>query len=116
MEKIRLAYRDNDRTPVIFCIKEMAREHYDLDVEVLHIQPRYEHAIKTGEFRLRFRPAHGGDDVPTLGRKEFGGRPAKAGGGSCDQNGWFHKVVSSIQLASATSACKCQSSGPTLLY
>ena len=44
-----------------------------------------------------------GDDIPTLGRKEFGGRPAKAGGGSCDQNGLFHKVVSSFQLASAAS-------------
>jgi hypothetical protein len=38
MESLRLAYRDEDRTPVIFCIKEMARRHYDLDVEVLLIK------------------------------------------------------------------------------
>lgn len=35
---VRLAYRDEDRTPVIFCIKEMARRHYDLDVEVILIK------------------------------------------------------------------------------
>src|SRR6266498_5119514 len=47
MPTLRLAYRDNDRTPVIFCIKEMARRHYDLDVEILHIQPtdEYEAAL-----------------------------------------------------------------------
>jgi hypothetical protein len=46
MDKIRLAYRDHDRTPVIFCIREMAR-NYDVDVEVLHIQPtdEYEAAL-----------------------------------------------------------------------
>jgi len=38
MQTVRLAYRDEDRTPVIFCIKEMARQHYDLDVEVLLIK------------------------------------------------------------------------------
>lgn len=38
MRKIRLAYRDDDRTPVIFCIKEMARRHYDIDVEVVRIK------------------------------------------------------------------------------
>ena len=50
METIRLAYRDNDRTPVIFCIREMARRHYDLDVEVLRIQPtdEYEAALFDG--------------------------------------------------------------------
>lgn len=49
MEKIRLAYRDNDRTPVIFCIRAMAR-NYDVDVDVLHIQPteEYEAAIFDG--------------------------------------------------------------------
>jgi len=35
MPTLRLAYRDEDRTPVIFCIKEMARRHYDVDVEVI---------------------------------------------------------------------------------
>jgi len=38
MPVVRLAYRDEDRTPVIFCIKEMARRHYDIDVEVILIK------------------------------------------------------------------------------
>jgi hypothetical protein len=38
MDTVRLAYRDTDRTPVIYCIKEMAARHYDLDVEVLRIR------------------------------------------------------------------------------
>ncbi len=38
MRILRLAYRDEDRTPVIFCIKEMARQHYDVDVEVILIK------------------------------------------------------------------------------
>jgi ABC-type nitrate/sulfonate/bicarbonate transport system substrate-binding protein len=38
VDRIRLAYRDDDRTPVIFCIQAMAREHYALDVEVLQIK------------------------------------------------------------------------------
>ncbi len=38
MPVVRLAYRDEDRTPVIFCIKEMARCHYDVDVEVVLIK------------------------------------------------------------------------------
>jgi len=35
---VRLAYRDEDRTPVIFCIKEMARRHYGVNVEVVLIK------------------------------------------------------------------------------
>jgi hypothetical protein len=48
--KIRLAYRDDDRTPVIFCIKEMASRYYDIDVEVVHIQgtEEYEAALFDG--------------------------------------------------------------------
>jgi hypothetical protein len=39
---IRLAYRDHDRTPVIYCIKAMAERHYGVNVEVLHIEPQRE--------------------------------------------------------------------------
>jgi len=42
MRTIRLAYRDHDRTPVIFCIKAMAVRHYGVNVEVLHIEPQRE--------------------------------------------------------------------------
>jgi hypothetical protein len=47
MLTVRLAYRDEDRTPVIFCIKEMARRHYNVDVEVLRIKgtKEYEAAL-----------------------------------------------------------------------
>jgi len=50
MRTLRLAYRDDDRTPVIFCIKEMARRHYDIDVEVVQIQgtEEYEAALFDG--------------------------------------------------------------------
>ncbi len=40
---IKLAYRDVDRTPVIYCIQEMARRHYDLEVDVVRIQPTEEY-------------------------------------------------------------------------
>ena len=47
MRPIRLAYRDRDRLPVVECIREMARRHYDVDVVVVHIQPtdEYEAAL-----------------------------------------------------------------------
>jgi hypothetical protein len=47
MPTVRLAYRDEDRTPVIFCVKEMARRHYGVDVEVLPIKgtKEYEAAL-----------------------------------------------------------------------
>lgn len=39
MDKVRVAYRDDDRTPVIYCIKEIGARHYGIDVEVLKIKP-----------------------------------------------------------------------------
>ena len=38
MDTVRVAYRDDDRTPVIYCIKEMGAKHYGIDVEVLKIK------------------------------------------------------------------------------
>jgi hypothetical protein len=38
METVRVAYRDDDRTPVIYCIREMALRHYGVNVEVLRIK------------------------------------------------------------------------------
>ncbi len=40
MRTVRLAYRDNDRTPVIYCIKAMAERHYGVTVEVVQIEDR----------------------------------------------------------------------------
>jgi len=50
MDTVRVAYRDNDRTPVIYCIKEMAARYYNLNVEVLRIydQDAYESCIFDG--------------------------------------------------------------------
>ena len=38
MDAVRVAYRDDDRTPVIYCIKEIGAKHYGIDVEVLKIK------------------------------------------------------------------------------
>jgi ABC-type nitrate/sulfonate/bicarbonate transport system substrate-binding protein len=38
MRNVRLAYRDNDRTPVIYCIKAMAERHYGVTVEIVQIE------------------------------------------------------------------------------
>lgn len=50
MPTIRLAYRDHDRTPVIYCIKAMAERHYGVNVEVVHIHERqaFEDALLNG--------------------------------------------------------------------
>jgi ABC-type nitrate/sulfonate/bicarbonate transport system substrate-binding protein len=45
---VRLAYRDNDRTPVIYCIKAMAERHYGLAVQVIQIEER--HAFEAALF------------------------------------------------------------------
>ena len=43
MPSVTLAYRDDDRTPVIFAIREMAKQHYDLDVRVERIKDEAEY-------------------------------------------------------------------------
>ena len=50
MSTVRLAYRDHDRTPVIYCIKAMAERHYGVSVEVVHIHERqaFENALLDG--------------------------------------------------------------------
>jgi len=50
MRRLRLAYRDDDRTPVIFVIREMALRHYDIDVEVVQLKgtEEYEAALFDG--------------------------------------------------------------------
>lgn len=49
LRRIRLAYRDNDRSPVIWAIREKARE-YGVDVELLQIKGTqdYEDALPNG--------------------------------------------------------------------
>ena len=50
MSSLTLAYRDDDRTPVIFAIREMARRHYSLEVKIVRIKDgkQYEAALFMG--------------------------------------------------------------------
>lgn len=50
MQSLTLAYRDNDRTPVIIAIREMAQRYYNLDVRVVQIKKThaYEAALFNG--------------------------------------------------------------------
>ena len=50
MQSLTLAYRDDDRTPVIFAIREMAKRYYDLDVTLsrIHSGAEYEAALFDG--------------------------------------------------------------------
>ena len=54
LDTVRLAYRDNDRSLVIYCIKEMAAKHYDLDVQIVRIADTlaYEAALWEGSADL----------------------------------------------------------------
>jgi hypothetical protein len=49
MRSLTLAYRDDDRTPVICVIRAMAARHYDLDVRIVMIKDSgdYEAALST---------------------------------------------------------------------
>lgn len=42
MRTVRLAYRDHDRTPVIYCIKALTERHYGVNVEVIQIEEQVE--------------------------------------------------------------------------
>jgi len=50
MQRLTLAYRDDERTPLIFAIREIANRHYDLDVRVVRINDgdEYEAALFNG--------------------------------------------------------------------
>jgi hypothetical protein len=50
MKSLTFAYRDDDRTPVIFAIREMAKRYDDLDVTLsrIHGVAEYEAALFNG--------------------------------------------------------------------
>ena len=50
MQSLTLAYRDDDRTPVIFAIHEVAKRCYELDVRIVRIRDgdEYEAALFNG--------------------------------------------------------------------
>ena len=83
MRNLRLAYRDEDRTPVIFCIKEMAGRHYDIDVEVVKIQGTqdYEAALFDGSCDVIIEHLEYLYDEAAKGRKiTMFSAPSKGGG------------------------------------
>ncbi len=58
MQTLTLAYRDVDRTPVIFAIREMAKKHCNLDVRVVQIknEEAFESALFDGSCRSSGQP------------------------------------------------------------
>jgi hypothetical protein len=83
MNKLRLGYRDDDRTPVIFCIKEMARRHYDLDVDVVQIKgnDEYEAALFDGSCDVIIEHLEYLYEKAVIGEKiVFFSAPSKGGG------------------------------------
>jgi hypothetical protein len=101
MQSLTLAYRDDDRTPVIFCIREAARRYYDLDVRVVrikgtedyeaalfnrscdviieHLEVLYEEAARGKKITMFCAPSKGGGlelvtSPAVLGLEEFRGK------------------------------------------
>jgi ABC-type nitrate/sulfonate/bicarbonate transport system substrate-binding protein len=54
MDRVSVAYRDHDRTPLLYVIREMAALHESLDVEFLHVPDgsAYERGFLGGDFDL----------------------------------------------------------------
>jgi hypothetical protein len=49
MQSLTLAHRDDDRTPVIFAIREIAKRHYGLEVRIVRIQDGEQAIANTDE-------------------------------------------------------------------
>jgi hypothetical protein len=83
MESLTLAYRDDDRTPVIFAIREMAKRHYHLDVRIVRIQggSEYEAALFNGAADILIEHLeYLYDEVKKGKRVSFFCAPSKGGG------------------------------------
>jgi hypothetical protein len=83
MESLTLAYRDDDRTPVIFAIREMAKRHYHLDVRIVRIQigDEYEAALFNGTADILIEHLeYLYDEVKKGKRVTFFCAPSKGGG------------------------------------
>jgi hypothetical protein len=83
MRQITLAYRDDDRTPVIFAIREMAKRHYALDVNIVRIKggDEYEAALFNGAADIIIEHLEYLYDEAVKGRKVmFFCAPSKGGG------------------------------------
>jgi len=83
MHSLTLAYRDDDRLPVIFAIREMARSHYDLDVKVVCIKggEEYEASLFNGAADILIEHLEYLYDEAKKGKKVmFFCAPSKGGG------------------------------------
>jgi len=83
MDSLTLAYRDDDRTPVIFAVREMARRYYQLDVRVVRIQSgdEYEAALFNGAADILIEHLEYLYDEAAKGKKiTFFCAPSKGGG------------------------------------
>jgi hypothetical protein len=83
MQSLTLAYRDDDRTPVIFAIREMAKRHYDLDVRIVRIKggEDYEAALFDGSADIIIEHLEYLYDEAKKGKKiTFFCAPSKGGG------------------------------------
>lgn len=83
MQNLTLAYRDDDRTPVIFAIREVARRHYDLDVRVVRIKDdtAYEASLFDGTANILIEHLEYLYDEARQGKKvTFFCAPSKGGG------------------------------------
>lgn len=83
MRSITLAYRDNDRTPVIFAVRELAKRHYGLDVQIVRITDgeEYEAALFNGAADIIIEHLEYLYDEAKKGKKiSFFCAPSKGGG------------------------------------
>jgi hypothetical protein len=83
MESLTLAYRDDDRTPVLFAIREVAKRHYDLEVRIVRIKDgdEYEAALFNGAAEIIIEHLEYLYDEAKKGRKiVFFCAPSRGGG------------------------------------
>lgn len=83
MQQVNLAYRDDDRTPVIFAIREMARRHYGLTANIVRIKDgeAYEAALFNGAADVIIEHLEYLYDKAVKGKKVmFFCAPSKGGG------------------------------------
>jgi len=83
MQSLTLAYRDDDRTPVLFAIREVAQRHYDLEVKITRIKngDAYEAALFDGSADILIEHLEFLYGEAQKGRKiSFFCAPSKGGG------------------------------------
>ncbi|HWP24468.1 MAG TPA: hypothetical protein VNM15_09870 [Candidatus Binatia bacterium] len=83
MQAVTLAYRDDDRTPVIFAVRDTARRFYDLEVRVAKIKDgaQYEAALFDGRADILIEHLEYLYDEAAKGQKVvFFCAPSKGGG------------------------------------